>query len=135
MTFMGAIAGGGSGAEPYFVADITAGGKHTYRAETVSTGRIMSAETAKTLQELMRNNVVVKYGIENFPDMTICAKSGTAEVGPEKEPHAMFSGFVTDEEYPLAFMVTVENAGSGRKTCVPIISKVLTACKEVMDAQ
>ena len=133
MTFMGAIAGGGSGAEPHLVADITAGSKNTYRAEMTATGRIMSAQTADILAQLMRNNVEVKYGLENFPDMTVCAKSGTAEVGAENEPHAMFSGFVADEEYPLAFMVAVENAGSGRKTCVPIISKVLTACKEVMD--
>lgn len=134
MTFMGAIAGGGSGAQPYLVSDITVGSKHTYSAEAVSTGRIMSSETAEILAELMRNNVEVKYGVENFPGLTVCAKSGTAEVGGEKEPNAMFAGFVADEEYPLAFIVAVENAGSGRKVCVPILSQVLAACKEAMDA-
>ena len=47
----------------------------------------------------------------------------------------MFAGFVTDEEYPLAFICVVENGGYGSSTCVPILSKVLSACKDVMDAQ
>jgi hypothetical protein len=47
----------------------------------------------------------------------------------------MFTGFVTDEEYPLAFIAVVENGGYGSATCVPILSKVLAACKDVLDAQ
>ena len=100
----------------------------------MSDGRIMSKETAETLQALMRNNVEVKYGAENFPGLTVCAKSGTAEVGGDKKPNAMFSGFVADSEYPLAFIAVVEDGGFGRQICVPILSKVLQACKEVMDA-
>jgi len=40
-----------------------------------------------------------------------------------------------DEDYPLAFMVAVEDAGSGAKTCIPIISEVLKACKDLMDSE
>ena len=47
----------------------------------------------------------------------------------------MFCGFVTDEAYPLAFIVAVENGGYGSAVCVPIISQVLAQCKEVLDAQ
>jgi peptidoglycan glycosyltransferase len=97
--------------------------------------RIMSRETAKTLQEYMRNNVQTKYGSQNFPGLTVCAKSGTSQLGGEEVSNAMFSGFVADEKYPLAFMVVVENGGYGSGTCVPILSKVLSACKEVMDAE
>jgi hypothetical protein len=32
-------------------------------------------------------------------------------------------------------MVVVENGGYGAKTCVPILSKVLSACKAVLDAE
>ena len=49
--------------------------------------------------------------------------------------NAMFSGFVADEEYPLAFIVVVENGGYGSHTCVPILSKVLGVCKAVMDQE
>ena len=31
-------------------------------------------------------------------------------------------------------MVVVENGGYGSHTCVPILSKVLAACKSVMDS-
>lgn len=127
LTFMGAIAGGGSACEPYIVAQ--AG---NYTANVQSTGRIMSKDTAATLREMMRNNVVQTYGKNNFPGLTVCAKSGTAQVEGQK-PNATFAGFVTDEDYPLAFVVFVENAGSGADTCVPIISEVLEACKEVLD--
>ena len=135
MTFMGVIAGGGEAAEPYIVASAKAGMLGGYKAGTEKTGRLLDKDTAKALAELMRNNVVSQYGDDNFPGLTVCAKSGTAEVGGDKKPNATFAGFCTDEDYPLAFMVVVEDAGSGSKTCVPIISKVLAACKEMMDAE
>ena len=134
MTFMGAIAGGGSGAEPYIVSQVTNGGEITYQAKTTSTGRLMSEETAATVREYMRNNVQSVYGSGNFPGMSVCAKSGTSQLGGTEVSNAMFAGFVENEEYPLAFIVVVENGGYGSHTCVPILSKVLAACKEVLDA-
>ena len=95
----------------------------------------MSASTAKVLQEYMGFNVQDKYGSQNFPDMTVCAKTGTGEVGGGKKPNALFSGFVADEAYPLAFIVVVENGGYGSHTCVPILSKVLAECKAVLDGK
>lgn len=133
MTFMGAIAGGGSGAEPYIMAQVTNGGEITYQAKTTMTGRLMSEETAATVREYMRNNVQSVYGSGNFPGMSVCAKSGTSQLGGTEVSNAMFAGFVENEEYPLAFIVVVENGGYGSHTCVPILSKVLAACKEVLD--
>jgi len=135
MSFVGAIANDGILVEPHLVSNITVGSKTTYSGQTVVSGRIMSSQTASALQELMQNNVDTKYGAENFPGLTVCAKSGTAEVGDLKKPNAMFAGFIADEEYPLAFIVAVEDAGSGRQVCVPILSKVLGACKELMDGE
>lgn len=134
LTFMGMIAGGGSAAEPYLVEEVSADGSTTYRAKTHSTGRLMTSVTAEKLQNLMRNNVIDSYGDENFPGLTVCAKSGTAEMG-EGQDNAMFAGFLLDEEYPLAFFAAVEDGGYGRYTCVPIISQVLEACKEVLDRE
>ena len=93
----------------------------------------MSATTAEKLREYMGFNVTDKYGSDNFPGLTVCAKTGTAEVGGGKKPNAMIAGFVADEEYPLAFVIAVEDGGYGRQICVPILSKILAACKEVMD--
>ena len=135
MTMVGAIAGGGSGAEPHIISSVIAPGRNGYKAETVIGDAILQPETAQLLQKMMRNNVENFYGDEYFPGLTVCAKSGTAEVGGENEPNAMFAGFVADEEYPLAFVMVAQNAGSGRKTCVPILSKVLAACKVELDGE
>ena len=133
MTFMGVIAGGGEAAEPYIVASAGSGLLGGYKASKTSTGRLMDKDTAQALGKLMRNNVENQYGDDNFPGLTVCAKSGTAEVGGDRKPNATFAGFCADEEYPLAFIVVVEDAGSGAKTCVPIISEVLKGCKKLMD--
>ena len=135
MTFMGVIAGGGEAAQPYIVASAGTGMFGGYEAQKSSTGRLLDRDTAEALAKLMRNNVKKQYGDDNFPGLTVCAKSGTAEVGGDKKPNATFAGFCADEEYPLAFFVAVEDAGAGAKTCVPILSEVLAACKEMMDSE
>ena len=135
VSFMGAIAGGGKAAQPHLVSHVTAEGEITYEAEPVMSDRLMPEDVALTLQRYLRNNVVSIYGADKFPDLTVCCKSGTSQLGGDQEPNAMFSGFVLDEKYPLAFIAVVENGGYGSSTCVPILSKVLSACKEVLDAQ
>ncbi len=125
LTFVGAIAAGGEGREPYVVSQITGGSWVTHTAEPVSTGRILSEETAATLQRLMRYNVENYYGDEHFPGFQVCAKTGTAEVGGDKAATSMLSGFLADSDHPLAFMITVEEGGSGRQTCIPILAKLL----------
>lgn len=133
MTFMGAIASGGQAAQPYLVERAMVGEEATYQAQTTFGDNVMSKELAETLTEYMRNNVENVYGAGNFPGLTVCAKSGTSELGGGKTPNAMFSGFVTDAEYPMAFIVVVENGGYGSHTCVPILSAVLAECKAVLD--
>ena len=128
LNFIGAIASDGAGVQPHVVAEVSIGQQETYRAATQKNERIISKSTAEYLQEYMRNNVVTKYGQENFPDLVICAKSGTGEVGGERKPNAMFAGFVSDEAYPLAFIVAVEDGGYGTQVCVPILTAVLEAC-------
>lgn len=133
LTFLGAVAGDGKGVAPYLVSRIRVGGAETYKAATVYNDRIMSATTAKTVQEYMGLNVTDKYGAYHFPGLTVCAKTGTAEVGGGKRPNAMLAGFVQDEQYPLAFIVCVEDAGYGATVCLPIASKVLEACTKVTE--
>ena len=135
MTFMGVIAGGGEAAQPFVVNRVRSDGRTSYLAERISTGRLMERATCQTLRELMRNNVTTIYGDNWFPGLEVCAKSGTAEVGGGELPNATFAGFVANEEYPLAFVCVVENGGAGSDTCVPIVSEVLLACKNVLDSE
>ena len=135
LAFVGAVAGGGTGAQPHLVEQVRAGETVTYQAETVMSKQLLSPETAKIIGEYMRNNVKTVYGDENFSGLRVCAKSGTSQVGGGKTSNSMFAGFVADEQYPLAFFAAVENGGYGSKTCVPIIGKVLAQCKAVMDGE
>ena len=135
MTYMGAIANGGSAAEPYIMARVENGTEVTYEARTSKTGRLMPKDIADTVKTYMRQNTEAVYGDWNFPGLKVCAKSGTSQLGGGQKSNAMFAGFVDSEEYPLAFMVVVENGGYGSHTCVPILSKVLGVCKAVMDQE
>ena len=127
MRAMGRIAGGGTGAEPYLMAKITRGEKTAYEAKTETSSRALKAETAAKMTEYLRNNVATIYGDGQFSGLNVCAKSGTAEHEGETAD-AMFAGFCVDENCPLAFVVFVENGGSGSAVAAPIAAKVLQVC-------
>ncbi len=134
LQFVGNIAAGGAAEKMYVMEKISIENSSTYQAQSVKNAPIMSAQTSQLVTEYMRSNVADKYGDWNFPGMTVCAKTGTGEVGGEKKPNAMLTGFAVDEKYPVAFIVCVEDAGSGGTICMPIASKVMAACKEVLDS-
>lgn len=132
MTFVGSIANGGTAASPYIVDSVTTPeGINVYQAEQKMLDRTMSGSTATKLTQMMRDDVVYNYGVGNFPNVYVCAKSGTAEVEGQY-PNAMFAGFIQDPEYPLAFIVIVENAGSGSAVCASIAGMVLQSCMNSM---
>ncbi len=135
MTFMGAIANGGTAAEPYIVSQVQCGNKKAYSASSSQTGKMLDTQTAEKLQSMMRYNVETVYGTGNFPKVNVCAKSGTAEVGEGQTPNATFAGYVTDAAYPLAFVVIVENGGAGSSACASVVGAVLQACINVMDGE
>ena len=126
MVYMGAIANGGRGAEPYLILRTKNGlGIPSLPRWTRKTGELVSRSTAEKLAELMAGNVEKTYGRERFPNMDLCAKSGTAEVGEGKSPHAWFAGFLRNEDAPYAFVVMVENGGGGSSVAGSVAGKVL----------
>lgn len=136
MTVMGAVANGGQAAVPFLMQEISGGGMLSgYQAGTKLLAGIMEPHTADVLTEMMRQAVVQVYGQGHFPDLYVCAKSGTAELGTGTTPHATFAGFIRDEKYPLAFVVIVENGGSGSTACTPIAGQVLHACVNALDRE
>ena len=133
LSFLGAVANGGEGTLPYVVENILVGNTRTYTAKTREGETAISSDTARIVTEYMRNNVENKYGDEYFPGLAVCAKTGTAEVGGGKKPNAMLAGFVADGNYPLAFIVCVEDGGYGAQVCLPIASQVLSSCVEALE--
>ena len=126
MVYMGAIANGGRAAEPYLIKKtVSALGIPSLPHLTNQTGRLLSASTAEALSDMMADNVEKTYGTKRFPNMDICAKSGTAEVGEGKTPHAWFAGFLRNEETPYAFVVLVENGGGGSSVAGTVAGRVL----------
>lgn len=114
MVYMGAIAGGGSAAEPVLL-----------KGSKAASADLLDENTAAELKAMMRNNVVANYGDDNFPGLELHAKTGTAEVGEGRTPHGWFTGFSGD----YAFIVCVENGGSGIGTAAPVANAVLQQLK------
>jgi len=71
------------------------------------------------------NDMIRVENRQSFPGLEIHAKSGTAQVGGGNEPHAWYVGYITNEDYPLAFVVIVENSGGGTAVASPIANAVL----------
>ena len=59
--------------------------------------------------------------------MHLGAMGGPGVVGGGLPPHAWFTGFLRDEDHPYAFLVLVENGGSGSSAAGDVASRVLNA--------
>lgn len=128
MKIMGAIANDGEAVEPYMIESMTLqSGITTRKGKTKVSKRILESTTANQLKEIMRYTVKTNYGNSMFSGLTVCAKTGTAEVGNDKKPHAWITGFATDERCPVAFVVIVENSGFGYQQAGPVATAVLKA--------
>lgn len=131
LAFLGTVANGGQGYRPYIMERITEDGSTVYQAKPGKDDRKISGAVAAELKKILRGNVKNNYGDGHFPGLQVCAKTGTAQVGGGKKATALLAGFA--ENYPLAFVVIVEEGGYGRAACIPIAAKVLAACKKEMD--
>jgi peptidoglycan glycosyltransferase len=125
MTYMGAIANDGVRVTPEILDSRGAFSK--LFGPKPERKRILSSATAEKLGTMMRNNVVSAYGEGNFKGLEMCAKSGTAEVGDGIRPHSWFAGYLDRDEFPLAFVVVIENGGAGSKVAGSVAAKVLQA--------
>ena len=130
LLYVGAIANDGLSVEPYLVQSIHSPLGIPLRVGVAKRGtQMLRPETARELHRMMRNNVKSEYKSLRFGGLSVCAKTGTAEVGGGQKSHSWFVGFVEDENLPLAFVVVAENSGSGIGTAGPIAAKVLAAAK------
>lgn len=128
LVLMGCIAGEGEAKSPTLLHSVTSSlGLPAAFLHTSNASIGWSGETCRQLKTLMRNNVTSHYDPDQslFGDLAVCAKSGTAEVGTEDNPHAWFVGFVDDDANPYAFVVLVENGGSGSQVAGSIAADVL----------
>ncbi len=127
LRLMGAIANGGVGVTPNLISRETlSNGLSVPTGVKKTSEKLWDAATCDAVKKLMRNDVTAQYGQKMFGELAVCAKSGTAEVGAGQQPHAWFAGFVDDAAVPLAFVVVVENGGSGTAVAGSIAARLLT---------
>lgn len=114
LRFISAVANGGTLAEPHLIAG---------RSGPVT--RLLKKGTAEKLGSMMNYDFVSSYRDTGlFPGLNLCAKTGTAELG-DGSSHAWFVGYLPDEAHPYAFVVLVENGGSGLYAAGPVANAVL----------
>lgn len=132
MLLMGAIANDGTPVKPYMIDNITTHfGLTTKAGHTEKGAQLVKPETAAKLKEAMRYNVTSEYGDNLFPNMAVCAKTGTAEVGGGLKPNAWMVGFSSDEKTPFAFAVVVENGNSGIRAAGGVASAMMAEAVKI----
>lgn len=125
LTYMCAIANGGTCNEPYFVKSVTNdSGRYVYQSDDTDSGININPTTAATLRKMLRSTVSNYYGDYRFGNLTVCGKTGTAERDNEN-PHAWFAGFSADDDFPYAIVAVLENSGKGLTYAGTAASNVL----------
>ena len=123
-------------ATPYAFARLCAGIANggTVREPTLrlkgktDTTVLMSPEVAAYVDEVM--NYTAYYGYRAFfPNLDLCAKTGTAEVGDGTD-HAWIVGYLRSGA-PLAFAVMIEHGGWGLYEAGPVANTVLQKALEL----
>ncbi|MGI6736933.1 MAG: penicillin-binding transpeptidase domain-containing protein [Anaerovoracaceae bacterium] len=126
MVYLGAIANGGRAADPRILQSIKYSNGFSAGIQLkTSTRELVKKSTAQKLEKMLHNDVVDHYGQENFPNLDLCAKSGTAEITSDVEPHSWFVGYIRNEGYPYAFVVLIENGGYGAEVAGSAANQVL----------
>ncbi|HCA54543.1 MAG TPA: penicillin-binding protein [Ruminococcaceae bacterium] len=125
----GAIANGGTPVKPYFVDSI-----NELSQNTPTLGeRMLDKPTADTLREMMEYTALSYSNLDRH--FRVCAKTGTAEISDDGTvAHAWLTGFLIDEECPLAFSVLLERVQTGSAEAIEAANKVLQAAAEYYHA-
>lgn len=125
----GAIANGGTAVNPYIVTSFATQAGEALNLDLNMQGeQLFEKTTADKLKSMMRNNVMSNYGDYNYKGLSLCAKSGTAQIDNiASHDTAWFIGFCDDEKIPYCFVVIIEHGGFGSSNAGPVANKVLQA--------
>ena len=130
-----AVADKGVVMKPYLVQDVLASDLSTIdEAQPAQLGQAMSPQTAATLTQMLIGVVQEGTGTPaQIAGVQVAGKTGTAEQGNGKPPHAWFTAFAPANDPKVAVAVVVEdggNAGSeaaGGRNAGPVAKAVIEA--------
>ena len=81
----------------------------------------LSPALAQTVKSYMREVVTAGTGTRAaIRGLSICGKTGTAEIDTQDKDNAWFVGFIDSDDLPIALCVVVQNAGTGGSVAAPI---------------
>ncbi len=120
--YMAAIANGGTLFKPHLVKEIKdqETGEKTLIQPEIIRKDFIDPKYLDLVKQGLRAAVTQGSArrLSSFP-VEIAGKTGTAQVGGSKKPHAWFSGFAPYENPEIAVTVLVENGGEGSEIAVP----------------
>lgn len=125
LTVLGAVANEGVAVMPYVVDSVKSPSGRVVEKYETSQIEYISPNVANLVEEMMRNNVEENYGDYRFNGLSMCGKTGTAEVGDDERPHSWFMGFSQNPACPVAIVVVVENGGWGSSEALPVAASVM----------
>ncbi len=125
LTILGSIANGGEVNLPFAVSSVLTPAGNVIEKTTAKKVVYLTPKVSSQIAEIMRNTVKNKYDDCNFKGLSMCGKTGTAEVSDNEKPHSWFVGFSQNPQCPVAIVVIVENGGWGSSTALPIASDVM----------
>ncbi|MGN1481627.1 penicillin-binding transpeptidase domain-containing protein [Porcipelethomonas sp.] len=125
MMWQSAIANeSGKSTMPYLIDHVTnVNGRTVETASTSYSEQLFTEKTASDVKDIMLENGLNYTG--KIPGYTLGVKSGTAQVKDGEEENSLLTGFVDDEDFPIAFAILIENRQSYDISTESIASVIL----------
>ncbi len=127
---MAAIANDGWLVTPHVARELNAAGQadasltiepERHRLRDLSDGTL--ARVREGLEQVVAHPQGTGFKHVRLKEVAIAGKTGTAEIGGGRADHAWFAGYVPADRPRIAFVVVLEQAGSGGKVAGPIAKK------------
>ncbi len=85
------------------------------------------ARVREGLEQVVAHPQGTGFKSVRMKEVAIAGKTGTAEIGGGRPDHAWFAGYVPADRPRIAFVVVLEQAGSGGKVAGPVAKKFVQA--------
>ena len=127
---MAAIANDGWLVTPHVARELNGSGQaeasvtiepERHRLRNLSEGTL--ARVREGLEQVVAHPQGTGFKHVGLKEVAIAGKTGTAEIGGGRADHAWFAGYVPADRPRIAFVVVLEQAGSGGKMAGPVAKK------------
>ncbi len=128
VSYMGAIANGGTLYRPHFIKDMVdskAGSVITDVPDYIIDEGFVDQKNIEIVRKGLRQ-AVLSGSAKSLAYLPVSAagKTGTAQVGGDRETHAWFTGFAPYDSPRIVMVVLIENGGEGSSVAVPVFREI-----------